>query len=336
MKISYFFGQHRGGTYGYIKSLIGSMRKLSVETTLDAFPPPSLHGYIPPFVGSKLKKKRKDADIFHCGGDGGFALKLKSKPLVVTVFHLVFGSDYQRYTVFVQRIYHSLFKRYLKNSLQVADEIVAISMSISRDLQILFGINNAKIIYPGIDTNLFRPRKIYNSSNTVKLFFVGNLIKRKGVDLLPLIMERLGNKFRLFYISPSGVMKFSQTNMVPLDFLSKRTLVEMYNQCDIFLFPSRLEGFGYAVAEAMSCEKPVVCTNSSSLPELVVNERGGFLCEMDNVDDFVAKIKILAADKSLREKMGKFNRKRVLEKFTLERMAKEYLKLYQQLIKEKQ
>lgn len=335
MKISYFWGQHRGGTYRYIKNLVGSMRELGVETTFDAFPPAFLHGYIPPFIESELKKKREDADIFHCGSDGGFALKLKSKPLVVTVFHLVFNSHYRRYTTFTQRMYHSLYKNYLKKSLQVADEIVAISKSVSWDLQRLFGVNNAKVIYPGIDTNLFRPRKINNSPNIVKLFFVGNLIKRKGIDLLPQIMGRLGNKFRLFYISPSGEMKFSQTNMTPLDYLSKEALVKMYNQCDIFFFPSRLEGFGYGVAEAMSCQKPVVCTNCSSLPELIVNGKGGFLCEMENVDDFVEKIKILAADKNLREEMGKFNRKRVLEKFTLKRMAKEYLKLYQQLIKER-
>lgn len=335
MKISYFFGQHRGGTYRYIKSLVGSIRELGVETTFDAFPPAFLHGYIPPFSGNKLKKRRRDADIFHCGSNGGFALKLQSKPLVVTTFHLVFSANYQKYTTFTQRIYYSLYRNYLKETLKIADEIVAISKSVSWDLQRLFGVNNAKVIYPGIDTNLFRPRKINNSPNTVKLFFVGNLIKRKGVDLLPQIMERLGNKFRLFYISPSGEMKFSQINMTPLDYLSKEALVKMYNQCDIFLFPSRLEGFGYGVAEAMSCQKPVVCTDCSSLPELIVNGKGGFLCEMDNVDDFVEKIKILAADKNLREEMGKFNRKRVLEKFTLKRMAKEYLKLYEQLIKEK-
>lgn len=334
MKISYFLGTHKGGTYRYIKSLIGSVKELGAEATFDAFPPSLLRGYIPPFVGSKLKKKRKDADIFHCGGDGGFALRLKSKPLVVTVFHLVSGSDYQRYTMFTQRMYHSLLKRYFKNSLQVADKIVAISKSTSQDLQAEFGIKDAKVIYPGIDSNLFKPRKINNPPNIVRLFFVGNLIRRKGVDLLPQIMGRLGDKFRLFYISPKSKRMFPQTNMTPLNYLSKKALVEMYNQCDIFLFPSRLEGFGYGVAEAMSCKKPVVCTNCSSLPELIVNGEGGFLCEIDNVDDFVEKIKVLGADENLREKMGEFNRKRVLEKFTLERMAKEYLVLYRQLIKE--
>lgn len=57
-----------------------------------------------------------------------------------------------------------------------------------------------------------------------------------------------------------------------------------------YLLLSRLEGFGYAVAEAMACEKPVVCTNGSLLPELVVDQKSGFLCEQDNVSDFVKKL----------------------------------------------
>lgn len=61
----------------------------------------------------------------------------------------------------------------------------------------------------------------------------------------------------------------------------------MYNFCDILLLPSCREGFGYAVAEAMACGKPVICTNSSSLPELVMEGKGGFLCEQDNIEDFV-------------------------------------------------
>ena len=49
---------------------------------------------------------------------------------------------------------------------------------------------------------------------------------------------------------------------------------------------------------------------------------------MDNVNDFVEKIKILADDKKLREQMWKYNRNKVLNDFNLLKMGKEYEKIY--------
>jgi glycosyltransferase involved in cell wall biosynthesis len=82
----------------------------------------------------------------------------------------------------------------------------------------------------------------------------------------------------------------------------------------------------------MACGKPVVATNGSSLPELVIDGKGGFLCEMDNVRDFAEKIRQLTADENLRQEMGKFNRKRIEEMFTIKKMTEEYLTIYRSLL----
>ena len=107
--------------------------------------------------------------------------------------------------------------------------------------------------------------------------------------------------------------------------------MQAYQRSDIFLFPSRLEGFGYPVAEAMACGKPVVCTNYSSLPELVEDGRGGTLCPRDDVDAFAEGIRRLARDPDLRAQMGAYNRAKVEEQFTLSRCVQRYVKLYEEL-----
>jgi glycosyltransferase involved in cell wall biosynthesis len=113
---------------------------------------------------------------------------------------------------------------------------------------------------------------------------------------------------------------------------STADLVDLYNGADIFLFPSRLEGFGYAVGEAMACGKPVVCTDASSLPELVVDEKGGLLCQLDSVDEFSDKVRLLGRDEQLRRTMGEFNRNRIVSHFNISQMGASYGELYRRSI----
>jgi glycosyltransferase involved in cell wall biosynthesis len=205
-------------------------------------------------------------------------------------------------------------------------------------LEEVFGYTDAHLVYVGIDEKLFSPSSpetdvmdIPKAKNV--LFFAGNLSRRKGADLLPAIMNQLGDEYLLLVASgqKQGSV-YGCSNIINLGKLPLDQMVVTYNLCDIFLTPSRLEGFGLSVAEAMACGKPVVATDSSSLPELVMDGRGGFLCRMDDVKDFADKIRHLAADEDLRKEMGTFNRKRIEEKFTTEKMTEKYLRIYHSLL----
>jgi glycosyltransferase involved in cell wall biosynthesis len=226
---------------------------------------------------------------------------------------------------------------YTKKSLNVTDYVVTVSKYSADRVREVFGITNLQVIYNGIDTEIFKSLKSTDEAypDKIKLLFVGNLTRRKGVDLLPKIMSKLDSRFILFYTTGLRTYKkaFSDSRMFPLSKVPFSDIPKIYNSyCDILVAPSRLEGFGYSVAEAMACGKPVVTTNCSSLPELVDNEKSGFLCEMDNVSDFVAKIKVLAGDRALRETMGKYGREKVVREFNLLKMGTAYAELYNRLI----
>ena len=87
---------------------------------------------------------------------------------------------------------------------------------------------------------------------------------------------------------------------------------------DIFLLPSLWEGFGYVLAEAMYFKKPVVAFNTSSNPELIINEENGYLVEFKNLQQFAEKIEKLASSPQLRHTMGERGKKIVKEKFDFE------------------
>lgn len=292
-----------------------------------------------PFLGLFYLNEEEKFDLVH--QDTFTAFFKSKKPSLFNYYHTVHDKTYYKNINFLQRIYYQFLYYYEKRALKNTNLVVCLSKFTKKELERVFDYRRAIVIPGGIETALFKPLKVRKEKfgldkNKIVLLFIGNFLKRKGADLLPKIMKELGDDFVLLLITGTRKNVVGQKrNMIFLGGWPNKKLPEIYNLADIFLFPTRLEGFGFVVAEAMACGKPVVTTNCSAIPELIVDKKGGFLCEMDNVDDFVAKIKIIAADKKLKEKMGKFNRQRVLERFTFEQMGEKYLSLYKQLIKER-
>ena len=96
--------------------------------------------------------------------------------------------------------------------------------------------------------------------------------------------------------------------------------------------PTVREGFSLAVLEAMACGLPVVANKCSSLPEQIDDGKGGFLCPVGDVKAFAEKINLLAESPDLRREMGEYNRTKVEKMFTLEKMASEYQKLFEEVL----
>lgn len=112
----------------------------------------------------------------------------------------------------------------------------------------------------------------------------------------------------------------------------ERLKADYYNIADVFLFPSVLEGFGLSLAEAMSCGKPVVAFDNSSISEVVEGGRTGFLVESGDRSEFVRNTALLLENDSLRAEMGCQARERVERLFRWERAAQQTLDVYRQAL----
>jgi len=108
---------------------------------------------------------------------------------------------------------------------------------------------------------------------------------------------------------------------------------EILNISDLFILPSSKESFGLAALEAMSCNVPVIASNSGGLPELIDNGKSGFLSKVGDINQMISNsIKILKNDTDLLT--YKTNALKNAKKFDINNVLPLYEKLYKKTIKD--
>jgi glycosyltransferase involved in cell wall biosynthesis len=111
-------------------------------------------------------------------------------------------------------------------------------------------------------------------------------------------------------------------------FVSDSDLLQLYNACEVFVFPSFYEGFGLPALEAMACGKAVVCSNTSSLPEVV--DGAAILFDPYSVDQIVRAIADLLLDGELRARMERLGLQRAAH-FSWQKTAQKTLEVFHEV-----
>jgi glycosyltransferase involved in cell wall biosynthesis len=234
-----------------------------------------------------------------------------------------------------------------------ANTVVAVSDATRRDL-LAAGLspNILRVIPNGVDTVTFNPEKragraelirsIGFPDDTLLVGAAGNLRTVKGhIVLVRAAVEVRKHLPRArFVVWGEGPLRESLEKAV-LDaglggcFIFPGWRADMAGAmaaCDVFVQPSLRESFGLAAAEAMSAGVAVVASDTGGLPELVSDGEAGLLFSTGSSDALAVTLRYLLSDAQLRARLGAAARRRVLEFFSQERMVRDYLSLYEQLL----
>lgn len=332
----------RGGVDFGIQNIARSVRAAGLRPELLRLP--EAYNFAPFLIPRGLPAGwARGFDVIQGRSRVGFALRHTGLPVVTTVHHLTSDPDLQPYSSPAQRLFYRLLEaRYDGLSVAHADAVVCVSRFTQRQVEQTYGRLDSTIIYDGIDTDVFAPTPglarrddgLPPSDARVRLLFVGNRTRRKGFDLLPRIMDRLPADYVLYY---TGGFQGADggpphPRMAPIGSPDRAGLVAAYQSCDILLFPSRLEGFGIAPAEALACGRPVVTTNASALPEVVDDGKSGFLVPRDDVAGYAEAVRALGEDAGLRRRFGEFGREKVAATFGYRQLGEGFRALYLRLL----
>ena len=107
---------------------------------------------------------------------------------------------------------------------------------------------------------------------------------------------------------------------------------EVYRAATVYCLPSYREGAPHSVLEAMAAGLPVVATRISGLPHLIEEGKGGFLIEPGDVPALADRLRTLYDDPELRKEMGRFNRQRAVERFSVKAQLDALIDIYRALV----
>lgn len=197
----------------------------------------------------------------------------------------------------------------------------------------------------GVDEEAFRPSPSFvaRPSSSFVIGFVGRLVKEKGVDLLIRSLTQLPAQVRLIAVGTgdqeSNLRKLAANlNLVErVEFrgtIPNSQIANVYSEFDVLVLPSRTapnwkEQFGRALIEAMSHGTPVIGANSGEIPNVVGD--AGLLFKENDVDDLSNRLLLLFSSSRLCEELSRKGRERVLEKFTMKRIADATVEAYRRL-----
>jgi glycosyltransferase involved in cell wall biosynthesis len=274
-----------------------------------------------------------NADLVHTAIDHAYFFRQGDKPLVSTIHNFVIDGFMRDYSTIVQKVHYKYDLRWsLVASLKVSTHLTAVSHYTANLFKGNMGCDrDIRVIPNGIDTEKFYPSR--KSSGQVTVLFSGNPSKRKGYQWLAPIADRLNKNIKILCATGNRNESCNiRTNLVDIGKVGYAKMPELYRSADILLAPSVREGLSLAILEAMASGLPVVTTNTSSMPELIHENKGGYLCGIGDIEMFSDRINQLAESSSVREKMGEYNRELVQSKYHIDQMVRSYRLLFEEVM----
>ncbi len=263
--------------------------------------------------------KRHKIQLFHgLSHEIPAGIRQAGIPTIVTMHDLAF----KRYPSFYPFLDRQVYDIKFRHACQKADRIVAISEHTKRDIIEFYGIAPEQIvvIYQSCHERFQQEKSQKTIDYVLKKYqlprdyflFVGALNERKNLLAVLEAMVQLPQDLQL----PLVVIGEGQLyKKKVLDFVQRHRLQRMvyfvrpefedmpaiYQQADVFIYPSFYEGFGIPILEALFSETPVITSNVSSLPEAAGPD--SWLVQPDHPEEIAAGIEKILSDEAFRRHM---------------------------------
>jgi glycosyltransferase involved in cell wall biosynthesis len=181
--------------------------------------------------------------------------------------------------------------------------------------------------------------------DTVKVLFLGNLSKRKGVWDLIEAMATVPTSVQLILAGGEDEANIGEKlnekiqtlglekNVTWLGPVYGEEKAQLLSQADIFVLPSYAEGLPISLLEAMCAGLPVIATPVGGIPTVVAQNKQGLLVEAGNVRELSEALQTLASNPQLRTQLGAASRQTCMDQYSIESVVEKYMEMYSKILK---
>ena len=252
----------------------------------------------------------------------------------------------------------------------MADSVIAVSEETKKDILSLFHVSEDRlsVIHNGIDLDEYQPtedpemlRSLGVDPDRPFVLFVGRITRQKGIMHLVRAIRHLTPGFQVVLCAgapdtPEIALEMQQAVSAAREhhdaivwiekMVTRPEAIALYSGASVFVCPSIYEPFGIINLEAMACGTPVVASAVGGIKEVVVDGETGFLVPLSQMNqspfeatdpeqfaaDLASRINRLMADPDLAARMGEAGRRRAIELFSWNAIARKTERLYAQLL----
>lgn len=213
-------------------------------------------------ISKKIKHMGKDIDVIHFSNHTILPFPVKQKSIVT--IHDLYTLENWSLSLNVKLYFKPVLKAYMKK-----DNIIVLTEYLKNRLINKYNCRGNIFVVPhyvdGFNriSNKNSLREKYKLPKDKKLVLsVSADAPQKNLKILPKVMEYLGNNYTLVRVGPAI------GNSITFEHLNQETLNEIYNACDILVYPSLYEGFGSPLIEAFSVGLPVAASDIEVFREI--------------------------------------------------------------------
>ena len=198
-------------------------------------------------LARKIRMERRDGLVVHYSYNLLPIITYGSSD-IVTIHDTIFAGKYRE-----RSLVPNMYSKLLLYSFLKFSNIISPSKHIKNELQGMGAEGEIEAIYPPVPNSFFRiqqaqnlRKKLHLPEDKILILSLGNNKPWKNLEMVAKVMDRLGERYQLIRVGP-GV-----GNSITFSGVNATVLNELYNACDLLLFLSLEEGFGYPIVEAMS------------------------------------------------------------------------------------
>jgi len=249
-------------------------------------------------------------------------------PLIPNIYSpIAFTKDYKKPVIrFLDKFSYNFRK----------STIIAVANSAMKQYFELLKIKPFKtyVLYTFVDTNVFTgtgTAKV-NNGNSFRVMTIGTLRYPKNHLFLVKVFEQLKNENIELHIYGNGPLQaeleaaIKQTGARVILKGEVNNIQNLFSQYHLYLMASLFEGFSLSVLEAMAMQMPLLLSDIPSFREQC--EETAMYFNLNNENDCIQKVKKLATDKNLLDKMGLAAKERAINNFTLDHHMAGLRKIY--------